>query len=163
MATPYSLYHRLPTMRQRSRRIAVIAAAAGFPLVLIGYSLLDAPGRLSAALWAPIALALFATTLVGILAIYGYGQGRMDRGDRPDERQRVMIDRALVVSYSVLTTVIVAISGGLAFYLSFVGSFQLDMGVLTPWFVAIGLYVPFLPFAALAWIEPDAPVDDDER
>ena len=30
-----------------------------------------------------------------------------------------------------------------------------------PWLIAIGLYVPFLPFAALAWIEPDAPADDE--
>ena len=29
--------------------------------------------------------------------------------------------------------------------------------------IAIGLYVPALPFAALAWIEADAPADDDER
>ncbi len=35
------------------------------------------------------------------------------------------------------------------------------MSAVTPWFVAIGLYVPFLPFAALAWIEPDAPADDE--
>jgi hypothetical protein len=160
MATPSSLYRRLPAMRQRSRRVAVIAAGAGFPLVLIGYATLVAPGNLSTVLWAPIAVALFATTLLGVLAIYGYGQGRMDHRDRLDERQRIMIDRALVVSYSVLTTVIVAVSGWLAFYLSIVGSLQLDMGVLTPWFIAIGLYVPFLPFASLAWIEPDAPAED---
>jgi hypothetical protein len=160
MVTPYSLYRRLPTMRQRSRRIAAIAAVAGFPLVLIGYSTLIETGRMSTALWAPIAIALFSTTLVGVLAVYGYGQGRMDHRERLDERQRIMIDRALVLSYSVLTTLIVAISGCLAFYLSIVGSLRLDMGVLTSWFIAIGLYVPFLPFAALAWIEPDAPVDD---
>jgi hypothetical protein len=160
MATPSSLYRRLPTMRQRSRRIAVIAAVAGFPLVLVGYTVLVESDVLSVALWAPIAIALFATTLLGVLAVYGYGHGRMDDRDRLDERQRIMIDRALVVSYSVLTTAIVAVSGWLAFYLAIVGTLQLDMGVLTPWFIAIGLYVPFLPFASLAWIEPDAPADD---
>jgi hypothetical protein len=162
MATPYTLYRRLPTMRQRSRRIAIVAAVTGFPLLLIGYSTLVETGRLSTVIWAPIAIALFSTTLLGVLAVYGYGQGRMDHRERLDERQRIMIDRALVVGYSVLTTVIVAISGCLAFYLSIVGSLQLDMGVLTPWFVAIGLYVPFLPSAALAWIEPDPPAGDEE-
>ena len=28
------------------------------------------------------------------------------------------------------------------------------MTILTPWIIAVALYVPFLPFAALAWIEP---------
>ena len=48
----------------------------------------------------------------------------------------------------------------LALYLRFVGPITLDMAILTPWLIAIGLYVPFVPFAALAWIEPDAPVDE---
>jgi hypothetical protein len=33
---------------------------------------------------------------------------------------------------------------------------------LVPWLLAIGLYEPFLPFAALAWIEPDLPADDEK-
>lgn len=160
MATPLSLYRRLPAMRRRSRRIAVVAAFTGFPLLLIGYEVLVATGRLSSVVWGPIAFALFAATLVGAVAIYGYGQDRMDR-DRLDERERRMVDQALVVSYAVLTTVIVAIAGILAAYLSFVGPLTIDMGTLAPWFVAIGLYVPLLPFAALAWIEPDAPADDE--
>ena len=32
---------------------------------------------------------------------------------------------------------------------------------LTPVIIGIALYLPLLPFAALAWIEPDAPADDD--
>ncbi len=74
-----------------------------------------------------------------------------------------MADRALVLSYGVVTTVIVLGGGLLALYLSFVGPIQIEMTVLTPWFIALGLYVPFLPFAALAWIEPDVPGEDDER
>ena len=74
-----------------------------------------------------------------------------------------MVDKALVVSYGALTTVIVVVAGLVALYLSFVGPIELEMTVLTPWFIAIGLYVPFLPFAALAWIEPDVPGDDDDR
>lgn len=163
MVTPYTLYQRLPALRQPSRRIAVIAAFAGYPLQIVGYTTLVAPGMLSTTLWGAITVALFSATVLGIVAIYGYGQGRMDHRERLDERQRSMVDRALVTSYAALTTAIVAIAGVLAIYLSFIGPITLDMAVLTPWFIAIGLYVPFLPFAALAWIEPDAPGDDDDR
>ena len=163
MVTPAALYQRLPSMRRRSRRLAVLAAFAGYPLLIAGYSILVATGIVPNAIWAPIAIALFATTLLGLVAVYGYGQGRMNERDRLDERQRAMVDRALVTSYGALTTLIVAVAGLLAVYVSFIGPITLDMGVLTPWFIAIGLYVPFLPFAALAWIEADAPADDDDR
>jgi hypothetical protein len=163
MVTPATLYRRLPSLSQRARRLAVIAAFTGFPLQMIGYTILVQPGRLSGAIWAPATIALFSATLIGIVAVYGYGQGRMGKRDGLDERERAMVDKALVVSYGALTTLIVIVAGLLAFYLSFVGPIELDMTVLTPWFIAIGLYVPFLPFAALAWIEPDVPGDDDVR
>jgi hypothetical protein len=161
MDSPAVLYRRMPNARQRSRRILVVAAFIGFPLQIIGSRY--ATGELLSAIWAPITIALYAATIVGAIALYGYGQGRMDRRERLDERQRSMLDQALVVSYGVLTIVIVVIAGVLATYLSLIGPIQLEMGALTPWFIAIGVYVPLLPFAALAWIEPDAPGDDDER
>ena len=34
------------------------------------------------------------------------------------------------------------------------------MGTLSPMLIAVGLFVPLLPFAVLAWIEPDLPADD---
>jgi hypothetical protein len=150
-------------MSQRARRWAVVAAFVGFPLQSIGYVAFVERGPWSSAIWAPITLLLFAVTLVGVVAVYGYGQGRLDRRQRLDERQRTMLDRSLVVSYSVLTTVVVAIVAGVALYLSFVGPITLEMAAFTPWVIAVGLYVPFLPFAALAWLEPNAPRDDDDR
>ncbi len=161
MATPAALYRRLPSLSRRDRRLAVIAAFAGYPLLLLGYALLVERGRLPSAVWAPVSIVLLAATLIGVVAVYGYGQGRMDRGEALDERQRAMVDRALVVSYGVVTTLIVLGGGLLAIYLSFVGPLEIEMTVLTPWFIALGLYVPFLPFAALAWIEPEVPGDDD--
>jgi hypothetical protein len=162
MVTPAALYQRLPSLRQRDRRIAVAAAFAGFPLLNVGYTTLVAPGVISATIWAPIALALFGTTILGLVAIYGWGQGRItERREQLDERQRAMVDRALVTGYGVLTTAIVVILAVLALYLSFIGPITLDMTTLTPWIIAVALYVPFLPFAALAWIEADAPRDDD--
>jgi hypothetical protein len=152
------MYRRMPNARQRPRRILVALAFIGFPLQIVGSRY--ATGDVLSAIWAPITIALYAATLVGAIALYGYGQGRMDRRERLDERQLSMLDQALVVSYGVLTVTIVVMAGLLATYLSFVGPIQLDMGALTPWFIAIGVYVPLLPFAALAWIEPDVPVDE---
>ena len=97
------------------------------------------------------------------VAVAGYAQGRFDRRATFDERQRAMVDRAFIVSYGVLTTVIVAIAGIIAVYASFVGPVLLEMTTFSPWLIAIGVYVPFLPLAALAWLEPDAPADDDGR
>ena len=162
MVTPATLYQRLPALRQRDRRLAVVAAFAGFPLLNIGYATLVTTGIVPGAIWAPIAVALFATTIVGLVAIYGWGQGRItEQRDELDERQRAMVDRALVTGYGALTTAIVVILGVVALYLSFVGPITLDMVSLTPWIIAVALYVPFLPFAALAWIEADAQADDD--
>jgi hypothetical protein len=161
MVTPSTLYRRMPDAQQRSRRILVLAAFTGFPLQIIGYTTLVASGLLPQIIWAPLTIALFSATIAGVVGIYGYGQGRIDHRDRLDERQRSTVDQALIVSYGILTTIIVVIAGLLAAYLSFVGTIQLEMGALGPWFIAIGVYVPLLPFAALAWIEPDAPPDDD--
>lgn len=162
MVTPATLVHRLPSLRQRQRRLAVVAAFAGFPLLNLGYATLVAPGVIPGAIWAPIAFVLFALTIVGLVAIYGWGQGRItDRRDQLDERQQVMVDRALITGYGALTTAIVLLLGVVGLYLSFVGPITLDMTSFTPWVIAVALYVPFLPFAALAWIEADAPADDD--
>jgi hypothetical protein len=162
MVTPVALYQRLPSLRQRERRIAVVAAVVGFPLLNVGYATLVATGVIATTVWGPIAVVLFAATVVGVLAIYGWGQGRIsDRRDELDERQRAMLDRALITAYGALTTAIVVLLAVIALYLSFVGPITIDMTGLTPWVIAVALYVPFLPFAALAWIEPDAPSDGE--
>jgi hypothetical protein len=139
-----------------------VAAFAGFPLLNVGYATLVATGIMSSTIWAPIAVTLFAITIVGVVAIYGWGQGRITaHRDELDERQRAMLDRAFITGYGALTTAIVLILGVVALYLSFIGPITIDMTTFTPWVIAVALYVPFLPFAALGWIEADAPVDDD--
>jgi hypothetical protein len=163
MVSPVTtLFQRIPSSRRRSRRIAVIAAFAGIPLQTLGYQTLVAPGRLSLAIWGPITVVLFGATLGGAIATYAFGQGRMGDRSKLDERQRAMNDRALVVSYGVVTTVVTLVLGAIFLVASFVGpiTFQMDALSLSV-AVAIGLYLPLLPFAALAWLEPDAPADDD--
>jgi hypothetical protein len=65
------------------------------------------------------------------------------------------------VSYGVVTALLTAALGILAVWLSFNGPITLGMADLVPFLIGIGIYVPVLPFAALAWIEPDAPADDE--
>lgn len=156
-----TLFRQIPTSRRRTRRLAVVAAFTGLPLQFLGYQTLVAPGRLSLSIWGPITIVLFAATLIGAIATYGFGQGRMGDRSRLDERQRAMNDRALVISYGVVTTVVTLILGAVYLVASFVGpiTFQMDATALSI-AVAAGLYLPLLPFAALAWIEPDAPADD---
>ena len=162
MATPLSIYRRLPTLRQGPRRLLVVGAFAGYPLLQLGYSLLVAPGRLPQPIWAPIAVALFSISLIGVFAIYGYGHGRIGerRGQVLDERQRALRDRALVTSYGIATAVIGLGVAGVAL-LALQGPLVLGFGDLVPVVIGLGLYLPFLPFASLAWIEPDAPTDDE--
>jgi hypothetical protein len=156
-----TLFRQIPTSRRRTRRLAVIAAFTGFPLQFLGYQTLVVPGRLSLTIWGPITIVLFGATLLGAFATYAFGQGRMGDRSRLDERQRAMNDRALVVSYGVVTTVVTLVLGTIYLVASFVGpiTFQMDATALSL-AVAAGLYLPLLPFAALAWIEPDAPADD---
>jgi hypothetical protein len=156
-----TLFRQIPASRRRTRRLAVVAAFTGLPLQFLGYQALVVPGRLSLTIWGPITIVLFGATLIGAFATYAFGQGRMGDRSRLDERQRAMNDRALVISYGVVTTVVTLVLGAIYLVASFVGpiTFQMDATALSI-AVAAGLYLPLLPFAALAWIEPDAPADD---
>ena len=112
--------------------------------------------------WAVVTVILFAATLVGMVGIYGYGQGRMGARDHLDERQRLMVDQALVRAYAALTTVIVVIAGILALVLSgSSGRSRWTCRSSRPGSSRSACTCRSLPFAALAWIEPDAPVDDE--
>ena len=174
MVSPLAAYRRLPTLSRRSRRLAVVAAFAGYPLLQVGYATLVAQGRLATAAWAPIAVALFGATLAGVFVVYGYSRERMEPAWFPffqtaardrwplDERQRSMHDRALVVSYRILTLA-VGLTIGAAAGVATNEPIVIDFPALLPFIVVFALYVPFLPFAVLAWIEADLPVDDELR
>jgi hypothetical protein len=178
MVSPLSAYRRLPSLRRGERRLAVVAAFSGYPALQIGYATFVAPGGvasgMSSAIWAPVAFALFGVTLAGVFLVYGYAQDRMVPGWFPffrkatsgphplDERQRSMHDRALVVSYRILT-VAVGLTIGAAAGIASNEPIVLDLAALLPFFVVFALYVPFLPFAVLAWIEADPPPDDGLR
>ena len=177
MVSPASVYRRLPSLGRDRRRLTVIAAFAGYPLLQIGYATFVAPGGiargLSPAIWAPIAIGLLAVTLGAVFVVYGYARERMapawfpffarSVSDHPlDERQRSMHDRALVLSYRVLTLV-VGLTIGAAAGVASNEPIVIDFPALIPFIVVFALYVPFLPFAVLAWIEADPPGDEELR
>lgn len=163
MVSPAALYRRLPQTPRRIRRLTVLGTFAGYPLVVVGYATLVEPGRLPVAIWAPIAIALMAVTVLGSFTVYGFAGVRMRDRALLDERERAMNDRALVLSYGVVTTVLVLGLAALATAASLGGPIVVDMASLTPVLIEAGVFVPLMPFAALAWIERDAPADDDDR
>jgi hypothetical protein len=162
MATPASWFRGLSGLDRTRPRIVVVAAFAGYTLLILGYAMLVAPGAISTTVWAPLAVLVFATTIVGVAALCGYGPGRMGESRALDERERAMTDRALVFGDGVLSTVLAPGLRAVAGYASVIGPLTISMTELTPVLIAGGLYVPLPPFAALAWIEPDIPNDDAE-
>ena len=162
MINPFvAAYRYLPHASRQARRLLVLATFAGYPLVLIGYGTLVAPGRLSSAIWAPIAIVLMSMTIFGSFAIYGFARDRANLGvESLDERQRQLRDRALIVSYAVLSTIVTGAAGIAAAWAVLVGPITLEFGDMAGWLVAFALFLPILPSAALAWIEPDEPADD---
>ena len=163
MTSPLVTFVRfMPRASRRVRRLLVLAAFLGYPLVNLGYAVLVLPNRLSSVAWAPIAVVLFSATLLGVVAIYGYARGRADMKADLDERQRHVRDQARIHAYEILVVVVVGVIGLLALGASFNGPVTVGMGELTPFIVGIGLYLPLLPSATLTWSEPDLPSDADE-
>ena len=73
-----------------------------------------------------------------------------------DERQRHLRDQAWILSYQVLSTVVIlgVAWAGLAVWL-FDKPVTIDAGLANALVLSIAVLLPVLPTAALAWIEPD--------
>jgi hypothetical protein len=156
-----TVFRYLPHARQRMRRLIVLATFLGYPLVLLGYGGLVAPGRLSTVVWAPISIALMSMTILGTFAIYGFARDRASlQVESLDERQRELRDTAYVRSYVVLSTVVAALVGVAAIWATFFGPIRFDFSDMASWLVAFVVFLPILPSAVLAWIEPDVPSDE---
>jgi hypothetical protein len=151
----------MPHTPRRVRRAIVVGTFIGYPLVLIGYSTLIATGRLSNLIWAPIAIVLMSLTALGAFAIYAFARERASLDeDTLDERQRQLRDQAHILSYVVLSTAVTLAAGAAAIWSLLAGSIVLDLGTMSPWFIALGLFLALLPAAMLAWIEPDELADE---
>jgi hypothetical protein len=155
---------RLRTMSRRTRRLVVLGTFVAYPLVYVGYALLSRGGTLPAVstLWAPIAVVLMFGFAAGVFVIYATTRNRAEpEAIELDERQRDLAVRARALSYGVLLAGIVAIAAAWAVYVTRVGPVTLGPDLLLPVAIVVGVYLPVLPSAVLAWIEPDAPPEDE--
>jgi hypothetical protein len=147
--------------RRVVRRLLILAGMLGYPTLLIGYTTLVPTRRIDALSWGAIATVLVSLTAVGLGAVYLFVRDRAHLGGGAlDERELALTSRAHVLSYGVLSTLVVTVVAGLAVYLSFGGPLTLRMEDLSPWIIAVGVLLPALPSAVLAWIEPES-VDDE--
>jgi hypothetical protein len=155
--------HRLRSMPRRTRRLIVLGTFVGYPLLNVGYALLYRAGALPvlSLLWAPIAILVLFGFAIGVFVIYGVTRNRAEpEAIELDERQRDLAVRARALSFGVLLTFIVAIAGAWAVYVTTVGPVTLGAELLLSVAIVVGVYMPMLPSAVLAWIEPDAPPED---
>ena len=112
-------------------------------------------------LWGPIVFLLIGATLVGALVLYRYVRGRADMpGIHLDERERRLRDQAWILSYQVLAIVVVFLGAAVVIpVLGFGRPITIDAPVATAVAICLGVLLPLLPAASLAWLEPD-PVEE---
>ena len=154
---------RLRTMPRRTRRLVVLATFVAYPLVSVGYALLSRSGALPvvSTLWPPLAIVLMFGFAAGVFVIYAATRNRAEpTAIELDERQRDLAVRARALSYGVLLAGIVVVAAVWAVYVTSVGPVTLGPELLLPVAIVVGVYLPVLPSAVLAWIEPDAPPED---
>jgi uncharacterized membrane protein len=152
---------RISRLSQRSRRLIAIATLLGMP-VAFGWSTYWLTTSVTNLLWGPVMFVLFGATLVGAALLYAYVRRRADLPDRGlDERQRQLRDQAWILAYQVLSTVVIlgVAWAGLAVWL-FDKPITIDAGLANVLVLSIGVLLPVLPAAALAWIEPDRIVEE---
>lgn len=112
--------------------------------------------------WGPVSLLLIGGTAVGALLLYGYARDRAGLpGAALDERERRLRDRAWILSYQVLAVVVVATVAAVVIpVLGFGQPVTIDAALASAAALCLGVLLPLLPTAALAWIEPDIREDD---
>ena len=152
---------QIDRLSQRRRRVIAVAALVGLP-AMFAWSSFWLSTTVPTVVWGPVSFILIGLTVVGAFVLYRFVRNRADMpGDGLDERQRMLRDRAWIMSYQVLSTVVIigiAIVGVLV--LGFGQPITIDAGLANALVLCMGTLVPLLPVAALAWVEPDAPAGD---
>jgi hypothetical protein len=151
---------RIDHLSQRTRRVVAVITMLGLP-AMYAWSAFWLSTTVSNLIWGPIAFLLIGATLLGAFVLYRYTRQRADLRDAHlDERQRQLRDRAWILAYQVLAVVVV---GGIAFaavaVLGLGQTLTLDASIVSGAAISVGVLLPLLPSAALAWIEPDEPDD----
>ncbi len=158
---PHPRTSRIDHLSQRTRRVIAVGALAGLP-AMFAWSSFWLGTNVPSVMWGPVSFLLIGLTAVGALVLYGFVRDRANLGASTlDERQRQLRDRAWVLSYGVLSTVVVVIVAILAILvLGLERSVALDANLMTAVALCTGTLIPLVPVAALAWLEPDLPEDD---
>ena len=147
-------------LSQRTRRVVAVATLLGLP-GMYAWSSFWMSTSVPNILWGPFSFVLIGITLVGAFVLYRFIRDRADMpGASLDERERQLRDRAWILSYQVLGCVVVFFVAAVAIaVLGFGRTVTLDASIASAAAISIGVLLPLLPAAALAWIEPDAPAD----
>ena len=151
---------RIDGLSQRSRRAIAAATLLGLP-AMYAWSSFWMSTTTSSLLWGPVTFLLIGITLVGFAILYRFIRDRADLRDaRLDERQRQLRDRAWILSHQVLAVVVVAAVGVVAVAVLGLGrEVRLDAPLVSAMAITVGVLLPILPIAALAWLEPDVPAE----
>ena len=156
-STAHSGITRIDRMSRRTRRIVAVVTLLGLP-AMFAWSTFWLGTTVPSLLWGPVSFVLIGMTIVGSFVLYRYVRDRAGMpGRRLDERERALRDRAWILSYQVLSAVVVAgaVITGLTVF-GFGRPVTLDGGLVNALVLCVGVLLPVLPAAALAWIEPDA-------
>ncbi len=151
---------RVDRLSQRSRRIVAVATLLALP-AMFAWSSFWLTTSVSNLFWGPITFGLLGVTLFGALVLYRYVRNRADLpGTGLDERERQLRDRAWILSYKVLGTVVVILGAAVVIpVLGFGRPVTVDAQLATAIALCLGVLLPLLPAAALAWLEPD-PIEE---
>jgi hypothetical protein len=148
-------------LSRRSRRLIAAVTLLGLP-AMYAWSSAWMGTSVPNLLWGPVSFVLIGCTLVGAFVLYRYVQGRADMPGRGlDERERRLRDDAWILGYQVLAVVVVLLVAALAIpVLVFGRPVTIDASIATAAALCLGVLLPVLPAAALAWLEPDRLEDD---
>jgi len=151
---------RIERLSRRSRRLIAAATMLGLP-AMFGWSAFWQRTSVPSILWGPVSFVLIGVTLAGAFVLYRFVRDRADMpGTRLDERERQLRDRAWILSYQVLAVVVVLLGAAVVIPVLGVGSpVTIDAPAATAVALCLGVLLPLLPAACLAWLEPD-PVEE---
>lgn len=151
---------RIDRLPRRYRRVIAVTTFLGLP-AMYAWSAFWLTTSVPTFIWGPVSFLLIGTTAVGSFVLYRFVRDRANMAASGlDERQRQLRDRAWVLCYEVLSAVVVAAVAVVAvLVLGFGRAVTLDATLVGAVAISVGVLIPVLPAAALAWIEPDAPAD----
>lgn len=151
---------RIDRLPQRFRRVIAVTTLLGLPGMYV-WSAFWLTTSVPNLVWGPVSFLLIGATIAGSFVLYRFVRDRANLpGAGLDERQRQLRDQAWVLCYQILSAVVVI---GVAIVAILVLGFgrvvTLDATIVGAAALSVGVLIPILPIAALAWIEPDPPAE----